>query len=213
MQFCRSVRPEKGPFQDTNLPQLMVAGKTDLMMSKTSSVLAAALFAALSAAAAAATGVVDDSSRPLEFPAEAERLVAATAALFADLERVEVPKMEKPTIIGTPQPVGLSVAAEVEARPEIKHLIGYRVSWYPVETLLGTVDFVGTYDVGQNLVCGYVTWDLDDPNNTEMVALQTNFVDLDELNAMSKGERHLALIEANCAFGEIEPNFALSLGD
>ena len=153
---------------------------------------------------------------PLEFAAEAERLVDATSALFAELEQADIPEGPKPRmVIGVPQPVGLTLngPADEADRPEMRHLRGYRVSWYPVETLLGTVDFVGTYDNGRNLVCGYVTWDLDDPADTRMVDLQTNFVDLEELGTMPHGERHVALIEANCAFGEIEPNFALSLSD
>lgn len=183
------------------------------MMSTPRSLFLAAVFAVVSAPAAMAEAV-DFVAVPDEFAIEAERLVEATAALFADLEQKQPATRQRQRVIGVPQPVGLSLQDETaQARPDMDHLRAYRVSWYPVDRLLGTVDFVGTYDGGRNLVCGYVTWDLDNPDATEMVALQTNMVDLDALGAMSHGQRHLALIEANCAFGEIEPNFALSLTD
>lgn len=214
VQNCRGVRHENGPFQATNLPHLR-RGRIHLpMKSITCSLVLAGVLAATSVTAASAEAT-DFVAVPEEFAIEAERLVEATAALFADLERDQAPSMRKrQPVIGIPQPVGFTAVTEaVEDRPDMDHLRAYRVSWYPVETLLGTVDFVGTYDGGRNLVCGYVTWNLDDPEETEMVALQTNLVDLESLSALPHGERHLALIEANCAFGEIEPNFALSLTD
>ena len=214
VQNCRVVRHEKRPFQATNLPHLHRGRMDKGMMSINRSLVLAAGFAAVSATAATAEAT-DFVAVPDEFAIEAERLVEATAALFADLERDQAPSMRKrQPVIGIPQPVGFTAVTEaVEDRPDMDHLRAYRVSWYPVDTLLGTVDFVGTYDGGKNLVCGYVTWNLDDPEQTEMVALQTNLVDLESLSALPHGERHLALIEANCAFGEIEPNFALSLTD
>ena len=90
----------------------------------------------------------------------------------------------------------------------VQHLTGYRISWYPVDRLLGTVDFMGTWRGNRNLVCGYLTWDLSDPKKPELQEVTANFVDLDALTSESDVQIHRTLMEANCAFGAIDPNYA-----
>jgi len=91
----------------------------------------------------------------------------------------------------------------------VAHLTGYRISWYPVDRLLGTVDFMGTWDGDENLVCGYLTWDMSEPDEPVLRSVQASFVDVSDLSDGTEVEIYRALLQANCAFGEIEQNFYL----
>ena len=162
--------------------------------------------------AAAAAGAPDD--RSIEFPTETAALVAATTAFFDAIEEKQATRDRVP-VIGLPK---LARKAKSEA-PEpgataltrngpVNHLTGYRISWYPVDRFLGSVDFMGTWEGNRNLVCGYLTWDLSEPENPILESVTANFLDLDDFAGQSPAEVHEALLEANCAFGAIDENYA-----
>jgi hypothetical protein len=171
---------------------------------------AACLAAPLSAARA------DDAPDALiEFPDESRALIRATQAFFDQIEATS-DRQKQPAIIGVPLSITRS-SARVD--PDTKdlmtrmgpvgHLTGYRITWYPVETLYGTVDFMGTWNGNRNLVCGYLTWDLSDPDAPELETVSASFVDIAALATASDSDIHEILLEANCAHGAIEANYRM----
>ena len=153
-------------------------------------------------------------NEPAQFPTETAAVVAATVTLFEEAEARDT-SPSRPALqlspVATPASATLSSSA-LEAfqteRGPVRHLTGYRITWYPVDNLIGAVDFMGTWDNARNLVCGYVTWDVSDPDNPVMQNLITNYVELSEIDGADRAARESALLEANCAFGDIEQNYA-----
>ena len=150
----------------------------------------------------------------VEFADETQALVAATSALFDAIESAPSGDFPQIRIEGLAVPASASLDEGVmQAFPSVngpvQHLTGYRVNWYPVDRLLGAVDFMGTYNRNRGLVCGYVTWDLSDPKTPQIDRLVANYVDLNLLAKRHPGATHAALLDANCAYGEIEPNFTV----
>ena len=149
-----------------------------------------------------------------EFAEETDALVAATTALFESVESVPASGGIELRLDGIAIPASATPNVDVsEAFPikygPVAHLTGYRINFYPVDRLLGAVDFMGTYDRNRGLVCGYVTWDLSDPDYPQIDQLVANYVDLTLLAKRHPGAAHAALLDANCAYGEIEPNFTV----
>ncbi len=151
----------------------------------------------------------------LEFPAETAVIVAATAELFQSLETGSAPERRTTPVIQVPQ-LATKAAFDSDAKVNaltghgpVQHLTGYRISWYPVDRFLGSVDFMGTWDGNRNLVCGYVTWDLSNPEQPELDTVTANFVDLSVLEGQAPSDIHEALLEANCAYGAVEANYTL----
>jgi len=149
----------------------------------------------------------------IEFPVENRALVDATIAFFDEVEARETPRKRIP-IIGVPFTVTKSNLPTDDAMAltrmgPVDHLTGYRITWYPMDRLLGTVDFMGTWGGNKNLVCGYLTWDLSDPDAPVLQSMSASFVDIDDLSKASEVEIHRDLLRANCAFGEIEQNYHL----
>jgi hypothetical protein len=175
---------------------------------------AAAGFAVATGAPAQAIDRVMSASA--EFPAETAALVAATSAFFEEAERAAA-KDERPSqpVIGLPtvvSPVGFEASdpqyVSLTERGPVRHLTGYGISWYPTDRLLGVVDFMGTWDNNRNLVCGYVTWDVTAPDAPVLQSVQTSYVDMSELASADDEKVHETLLEANCAYGAIDINFA-----
>ena len=174
-------------------------------------ILSGAVILALTAGPVAAETIVYDTT---EFPRETEALIAATVSLFeaaeADgdsdetrgLELAPIPTSSDGARIGAP------IGALTTEHGPVRHLTGYRITWYPVDTLLGAVDFMGTWDRNRNLVCGYVTWDLSDPENPVMRDLVANYVDVSKLPIKDRAGMELSLLDANCAFGDVDQNYA-----
>ncbi len=151
----------------------------------------------------------------LEFPRETEALVAATVSFF---EAAEAANAQTDDLLFTFEPAatpaGLSpddgnMTAFPQAYGPVRHLTGYRITWYPVDRLLGAVDFMGTWDRTRNLVCGYVAWNLSDPDAPALESVVTNYVDLSQLKDASQAEIETVLTEANCAFPDIQANYAV----
>lgn len=147
-----------------------------------------------------------------EFPTETAALVAATVAYFERIEGEENRKRERTPVIRIPE-LAQKISAEAGSQTlthngPVSHLMGYRISWYPVERLLGSVDFMGTWNGNRNLVCGYLIWDLSEADAPVLEEVTANFLDLDELSQMSTLDAHAALLDANCAFGAIDENYA-----
>lgn len=168
--------------------------------------------------AAFAAALVPNTVRALdgsEFPEETAAIVAATSALFDAVEAEAAPEervVPDFSIEGLATPAALPLGGEIAGafpltHGPVRHLTGYRINWYPVDRFLGAVDFMGTYDGNRNLVCGYVMWDLSDPDSPVLDGVEANYLDLDALAKVSPAEAHETLLEANCAYGEIEPNF------
>lgn len=150
-----------------------------------------------------------------EFPSQERALVDATSAFF---EAVEEPSTSSgyeffSEAFATAVPLedwrNLRLAQLTDHGP-ITGLTAYRITWYPVDTLLGAVDFVGRDADGQNLVCGYVLWEFPDGSSPQLRWYEATHVDTGELAALSPEERGKRLLEANCAHTEVEANFALS---
>ena len=149
-----------------------------------------------------------------QYAAETAQVVDATVELFDRME-AESGTEERPAIRLkiVPQPMSLD-AASPALRPEygpIRDLTGYRVTWYDTDRLIGTVDFVGTWGDGRHLICGYVSWDMTGgaPELSDMTA---DYLETGTLVRSGDDAAHIALIEANCAYGELEPNLELVRG-
>ena len=165
------------------------------------------------------SGTACADSRPsadgMEFPRETAALVDATVDLFEAAEAVasgdpepvvRIGSIATPARLAEPDPM---LGAFPESYGPVRHLTGYRITWYPVERLIGAVDFMGTWDRTRNLVCGYVAWDLSDPDAPALEGIVTNYVDLALLDGADRSEIETVLLEANCAFGDIEANYAV----
>jgi len=147
-----------------------------------------------------------------EFPTEHAALVEATQSFF-DAVETEAVVQEKAPVLGWAINATRSYAVEDDVAVltkmgPVKHLTGYQVTWYPIEKLLGTVDFMGTWDGNRNLVCGYITWDLSAPDEPKLHSISANFIHPDALNQADPREVHRALIGSNCAHGAVEANYA-----
>lgn len=168
-----------------------------------------ALLISLACSASAEVRLETDLSP--EFPQETAALVAATAELFDAVEAA--PKSDRGFSFQiSATPAALSKEAGVEAFNQmgpVDHLTGYRISWYPVDRFLGSVDFMGTWDGNRNLVCGYVLWDLSDPDAPALESVVANYVEVAELADAGMEEAHIALLDANCAYGDIDLNYTV----
>ena len=175
-------------------------------------------FAAVAAAAVIAAGsaVADESDAALvlEFPTETEALVAATAALFDEVQSGDAEKGAARPVIRLPE-LALKVRAEAVEPSDtltlhgpLRHLTGYRINWYPTDRFLGAVDFMGTWDGNRNLVCGYLIWDLSDPEVPVLDTVTATYVELGDLLGAEEAEVHETLLEANCAYGTVEANYS-----
>ena len=155
-----------------------------------------------------------ESSTSAEFPKETAALVEATTAFFDAIEatpqkRDPVPVIRMPQLAqNINSNVSMSEGDALTQKGPVHHLTGYRISWYPVDRMLGSVDFMGTWDGNRNLVCGYLTWDLTRPESPVLDNVTANFLDLGELSTMEPILAHETLLEANCAFGAIDENYA-----
>ena len=171
-----------------------------------SAIFVAALALSTSAVAAGAPKLSD------EFPQETAALVDATTAYFDAIEGLpQGQKRDRAPVIRMPS-FAQKIRADAGTEPltrhgPVHHLTGYQINWYPVDRLLGSVDFMGTWDGNRNLVCGYLIWDLSKPDQPVLDDVIANFLELDDLSRMSAPMAHAALLEANCAFGAIEQNY------
>lgn len=171
------------------------------------SALALALFGAGSLA-------VHGADQTAEFPEETRALVAATTALFEAVENTAPEPTPRIRIEGLAIPANLTLSEDASAvfpkgHGPVAHLTGYRVNWYPVDRLLGAVDFMGTYDGNRGLVCGYVTWDLSDTAAPQIDQLVATYLDLGDLARTEPHEAHATLLDANCAYGDLDLNFTV----
>ena len=151
----------------------------------------------------------------VEFPQESKALIQATNAFFDQIE-AEGHRNKKPGVIGVPLSITKSSAKPTSDTKDlltrmgpVGHLTGYRITWYPMDTLRGTVDFMGTWKGNRNLVCGYLTWDLSDPDTPKLDTVSASFVDIAAFANASDRDIHQSLLEANCAHGAIEANYRM----
>ena len=147
-----------------------------------------------------------------EFQVEYDALVDATQVFFDTVEEERNDRAKAP-VLGWAINATRSYAVEddlavLTKMGPVKHLTGYQVTWYPTEKLLGTVDFMGTWDGNRNLVCGYVTWDLSDPEAPQLHSISANFITPEALDQEDERDVHRVLIGSNCAHGAIEANYA-----
>lgn len=173
----------------------------------------AAVFAVTAVLHPVHAGTTSDAA-VIEFPAETQALVSATTAFFDAIETdrgvddrvptIQAPKLAQ-KISALPPVAG---AEELTKHGPLNHLTGYRISWYPLDRFLGSVDFMGTWNGNRNLVCGYLTWDLSELDQPVLKTVSANFLNLDDFAGKSPSEIHEALLEANCAFGAINDNYA-----
>lgn len=148
-----------------------------------------------------------------EFAAQTDALVAATDAYFNQVESDAAEKRSPALTITRPELVQKTSAAAEDTESltqngPVRHLTGYRINWYPVDRLLGSVDFMGTWDGNRNLVCGYLIWDLTTPDAPVLHSVSANFVDLDDLRGKPAADIHRHLLDANCAHGALDDNYA-----
>lgn len=151
-----------------------------------------------------------DSIGLLEFPKERAALIEASQAFF-DAVETEKAKPNAAPVIGWAVNATRSydapddVAVLTKMGP-VQHLTGYQITWYPTDKLLGTVDFMGTWDGNRNLVCGYVTWDFSTRGAPEIQSISASFISPDVLKQSETDDVHRTLIASNCAYGTIEAN-------
>lgn len=173
---------------------------------------------ALATVGLAGTATADvriSASDAVEFPVETAALVTATESFFASVE-ADGDAARPPQISiedGLARQISMDVADDAAlslTRPHgpIERLTGYRISWYPLDRLMGAVDFMGAYGEA-NLVCGYLMWDLSDPAAPVLDDVVASYLDTAMLASMGDFEAHERLLEANCAFGELAPNFSV----
>ena len=149
-----------------------------------------------------------------EFPAETAAIVAATSELFDSFETAEAPRGQRPVIarpvLATPASFAVidAKAGVLTEKGPVDHLTGYRISWYPTDRFLGSVDFMGTWADNRNLVCGYVTWDMSDPAAPVLEDVSATFLEISGFAGQTDAEIHAALLDANCAFGAVDANYA-----
>ena len=185
-------------------------------LDKTALALCAAAFlltgVPMSSAQAEASTSAESAS---EFPIEMAALVAATAQLFEAVESSFERRPGSDPVISIPDAITPATvdafdtkASVLTARGAVDHLTAYRIEWYPLDRFLGSADFMGTWDENRNLVCGFVTWDLTVPEAPELESVTATFLDVSNLAVGSDEQIHAALLEANCAFGAIDPNYA-----
>ena len=147
-----------------------------------------------------------------QYVAETARLVDATAALFDRLEAESGGSAPPRIQLRLSEDKASFSDADGALRPEfgpVRDLTGYRVTWYDADALIGTVDFVGTWGDGRHLLCGYVSWNMTDPDAPSLDGIVADYLEIGALVGSGEDDAHIALIEANCAYGEIEPNFDL----
>ena len=170
--------------------------------------------AALAAAGPVAAGPGAGVATQTEFPNQTNAIVAATSSLFEAVEGQESAQRRRAPAIRIPQ---LETRASFDGDPKaealtrngpVRHLTGYRITWYPIDRFLGTVDFMGTWGGNRNLVCGYVTWDLSDTDNPVLEQVDASYLSLDDLSTASPADAHQMLLDANCAYGDIDANYA-----
>ncbi|PWK58866.1 hypothetical protein C8D95_101683 [Silicimonas algicola] len=170
--------------------------------------------AALCSAAPLAAQSASSIAAEAEFPNQTVAIVAATSSLFDSVEGPESAQRRRAPAIRIPQletRASFDGDAKAEALTQngpVRHLTGYRITWYPIDRFLGTVDFMGTWDGNRNLVCGYVTWDLSDTENPVLEQVDASYLSLDDLSAASPADAHQMLLDANCAYGDIDANYA-----
>ena len=176
---------------------------------------AVAVIAFALSGASAVSGAPVTPPQDVEFPAETSAIIAATTAYFDAVEGQNDEAVPRMTIEGAiARPVNFETSDEMRLALQsdygpVQHLTGYRINWYPTDRFLGAVDFMGTYDGNRNLVCGYVLWDLSEPEAPTLENVVATYVDVGRLNDASPTDAHQQLLEANCAYGEINPNFTL----
>jgi hypothetical protein len=150
-----------------------------------------------------------------EFPTQERALVDATSAFFSAVENPSASSghdfFSDAFAAAMPLEEWRSLRlAQLTDHGAISGLTAYRITWYPVDTLLGAVDFVGHDEDGSNLVCGYVLWEFAESAAPQLRWYEATHVDTRELATLSPEEQGKRLLEANCAYTEIEANFALS---
>lgn len=150
-----------------------------------------------------------------EFPIEERALVKATDRLFSFIEDQD--STTSTDFFADAWAMNLPLENWQEERVSqlvdygpVRDLTAYQITWYPVDQLLGAVDFVGHYDGGESLVCGYVLWEFGTGPTPRLRGYQANYVEVSDLRNMSELEVGEALLNANCAYTDIDSNFALS---
>lgn len=155
------------------------------------------------------------SSLGSEFPEQERKLVAATSAFFDVIEapdratKVDFFTEAYSTAIPLDEWQNERLRELVDKGP-LRGLTAYRITWYPVDTLLGAVDFVGRDGDDDDLVCGYVLWEFPQDAEPQLRWYEATHLDPGEISALSVEEAGARLLEANCAFTDLDANFALS---
>ena len=199
------------------LPHFIAANKYWRMMSgfgQLGSTTALASVFTLLTAVGAASGVRVSTSDAAESPTETAAITAATAAFSEQLESASDTGVPQIRIEGGQARQIAFTATEdaplplTEDHGGLRQLTGYRINWYPVDRFLGAVDFMGVYGEDQDLVCGYLLWDVSDPDLPVLDKVVADYMIATDVAAMPEDEAHQRLLEANCAHGALAPNYA-----
>jgi hypothetical protein len=150
-----------------------------------------------------------------EFPVEERALVRATSAFF---EAVESPdKTASYDFFSEAYAAAVPLTEwqdkqlrQLVANGPLKDLTAYRITWYPLDELMGAVDFVGSDQDSNALVCGYVLWEFSEETEPRLRWYEATHLDPVQLEKMSAEDASAKLLEANCAFTDLDANFSLS---
>lgn len=158
---------------------------------------------------------VTDVALPSEYAVEERALIKATDRFFSFVETQD--DTATADFYADAWATNLPLESWQEERVSqlvnygpVRDLTAYEITWYPVDELMGAVDFVGRYNDGESLVCGYVLWEFGSGPTPRLRGYQANYVDISDLAGMSELEVGEALMNANCAYTDIDSNFALS---
>ena len=164
----------------------------------------------------AASDVRVSTSDAAEFPNETAAIVEATAAFFSEIQTDASPAPLLPEIRiegGIARQIAFAEGGSTQRALDDSHgplaqLTGYRISWYPVDRFLGAVDFMGTYGDAQDLVCGYLVWDVSDPDLPVLDEVVADYVISADVAALPADEAQARLLNANCAHGGLAQNYS-----
>ena len=148
---------------------------------------------------------------------EREVMVEMTSNLFLEIERCGA-TTAAPTGPLENNPLGKFNPASFQADSDLKEanicnqepihrLLGYRLTYYPTEAkTIWTVDFMGTFGKNSGLACGYLSWDTTNPSAPELAHIEVRLLNFSDLLELGEKDAHVVLLEANCAYGALDPN-------
>ncbi|MFC6654912.1 hypothetical protein ACFQEX_04900 [Roseibium salinum] len=87
---------------------------------------------------------------------------------------------------------------------ETQRYSAHGLTYYQEEHLLAAVDFSGRAEVPDNLICGYMLWELPASNVAGLVRFEQNVVSVDTLRTMPVQKAAQTMVNWRCPTKMIE---------